>query len=187
MDNRKSCEQPWQKHGWPWSIHGLDARVISDYWMRLNLISKTELNNCFITNFLEAFSYFEHLSRFAKGWEYYTLRSWKLGRYWSREDKCSRSLRYCILSCQLHTLLYIDWMLLTNQLFHCKAYVWCSKLLNIYREVFVLFRKQETTGHLILELKFFGLKCTLKVWCGYLYILLRTIVNESQTTKLKGF
>ena len=70
LDNRKSSEQPWQKNGWPWSIHGLDARVISDYWMRLSMISKTELNNCFIINFLEAFSYSEHLSRFAKGWEH---------------------------------------------------------------------------------------------------------------------
>ena len=27
----------------------------------------------------------------------------------------------------------------------------------------------------------------LQVWYGYLYILLRTIVNESQITELKGF
>ena len=52
------------------------------------------------------------------------------------------------LSCQLQTLLYIDWMLLTNQLFRSKS---------------------------------------LQVWYGYLYILLRTIVNESQITELKGF
>ena len=51
------------------------------------------------------------------------------------------------LSCQLQTLLYIDWMLLTNQI--------RSK--------------------------------SLQVWYGYLYILLRTIVNESQITELKGF
>ena len=61
------------------------------------------------------------------------------------------------------------------------------KIIEYVLESFCSFRKQETTGHLILELKFFGLKCTLKVWCGYFYILLRTIVNESQTTELKGF
>ena len=61
------------------------------------------------------------------------------------------------------------------------------KIIEYVQESFCSFCNQETTGHLILELKFFGLKCTLKVWCGYLYILLRTIVNESQITELKGF
>ena len=53
--------ETWVTMVYPWSWH----RVISNNWMRLSMISKTELNNCFIANFLEAFSYFEHLSWFA--------------------------------------------------------------------------------------------------------------------------
>ena len=109
------------------------------------------------------------------------LRPWKLGRHWSWEDKCSISFRYCILSCQLHTLLYMDWMLLTNQLFHRKSCI-IIKIIEYVQESFCSFCKQETTGQ-ILELKFLGLKCTLKVWYGYLYILLRKIVNESLITE----
>ena len=59
------------------------------------------------------------------------------------------------------------------------------KIIEYVQGSFCSFRKQETTGHLILELKFFGLKCTLKVWCGYLYILLRTIVNEHKQLSSK--
>ena len=61
------------------------------------------------------------------------------------------------------------------------------KIIEYVKEMFCSFCKQETAGHLILELKFFGLKCTLQVWCGYLYILLKATANESLITKLKGF
>ena len=37
------------------------------------------------------------------------------------------------------------------------------KIIEYVQESFCSFCNQETTGHLILELKFFGLKCTLQV------------------------
>ena len=109
LDIRKSCEQTWQNHEWPWSIHGLDIGVTSNCWTRLSMIS-----NMFVKR---------HSAIWAFLWvckslrTVHVLRPWKLGRHWSWEDKCSISFRYCILSCQLHTLLHIDWIFLTNQLF----------------------------------------------------------------------
>ena len=100
------------------------------------------------------------------------LRPWKLGRNWSQEDK-------------LYTIVY--WLnALDQSAFSLQVLCVIIKIIECVQESFCSFCKQETTGQ-ILELKFSGLKCTLQVWCGYLYILLRMIVNESQITELKGF
>ena len=119
----------WLTRVYPWSWHQGNKQFLNE----VDKISKTEFNNCFIIHILEAFSYFELL---------WVFKSFRIGsKQWSLNDnldKCSISFRYCILSCQLHTLLYIDWMLLINQLFHSKSYVEKSKLLNMEGKVFLL-------------------------------------------------
>ena len=104
--------EPWMTMVYPWSWHG----VARDYSMRFSMIS-----NMFVKRHSAILSFPLSLQKFENST--CTIRPWKLGRHWSWEDKCSISFRYCILSCQLHTLLHIDWMLLTNQLFYSKSYV----------------------------------------------------------------
>ena len=116
LDIRRSCEQTWQNHEWPWSIHGLGIGVVRDCSMRFSMIS-----NMFVKRHSAILSFPLSLQKFENST--CIIRPWKLGRHWSWEDKCSISFRYCILSCQLHTLLHIDWMFLTNQLFYSKSYV----------------------------------------------------------------
>ena len=52
-----------------------------------------------------------------------TVRAWKLGRGWTRHDNCNICGRYWVI-CELHSLLYIDWVLLTNQTFYIKSSVY---------------------------------------------------------------
>ena len=49
------------------------------------------------------------------------------------------------------------------------------KIIEYVQGSFCSFRKQETTGHLILELKFFGLKCTLK---SMMWLLVHLTEND---------
>ncbi len=49
--------------------------------------------------------------------------AWKLGGLWTRHDNPISDIADIGLSCQVHMLLYIDWMLVTNHMFQSNSNV----------------------------------------------------------------
>ena len=83
--------------------------------------AKAELNNCISIHFLNNLQ--KTFSDFAKVREQYKDEGLGNWRDFEHDKITAISTAAATLSCQLHKLLNIDWMLSTNQIFHSKSNV----------------------------------------------------------------